>query len=91
MEKVRGIPSHQLKSMYEKINILKAVAGELYRESGNFPAIEKNADRILAGVKMMELGLGDIMALDMVDRPLGRGGHGGAPGVGRLPMCPHPR
>lgn len=55
---------NNLKAMAQQIAILKKAAMELKDLAGDsFPAVEKNADRILASVRMLELNVSDIVEL----------------------------
>jgi hypothetical protein len=48
----------------KRIQIMKKTADELKRLGENFPAVNKNTDRLLAAVKMMELNVCDVCNLD---------------------------
>ena len=61
------IHSGELESMYEKIRTMKKLARELEAEAGTFPGIQRNAVRILASIKMMELNMGDVLEFDLLD------------------------
>ena len=47
--------------MAEKIQILKQPATELKRISGGIQAVDRNVDRILASIKMLEINISDIL------------------------------
>jgi hypothetical protein len=51
---------YDIKGMVAKIRALRKNAEELKKISGGIPAVERNAERILAGVKMLELNVNDI-------------------------------
>ncbi len=53
-----------LHSIDQKIQVIKKAAEELKLLSDNFPAVEKNTDRILASLKMMEINISDVLHLD---------------------------
>ena len=54
----------QLKDMAAQIAAIRKAAQELKQMAGDsFPAVEKNADRILASVKMLELNVTDVVEL----------------------------
>ena len=53
-----------LHSINQKIQVMKQAAEELKLLSDNFPAAEKNTDRILASLKMMEINISDVLHLD---------------------------
>jgi len=46
--------------MAEKIETIKRTATELKKVSGGIQAVDRNADRILASVKMMEINITDV-------------------------------
>lgn len=48
-----------------KIETLKRTATELKEVSGGIQAIDRNADRILASIKMLEINITD--AVDIID------------------------
>lgn len=60
-------PIHDLKKMDAEIRHIKSAAEKLSRMGENFPALARNAHRILASVKMLELNICDPVALDMDD------------------------
>jgi ABC-type transporter Mla subunit MlaD len=49
-----------LDKINEKIRQLKQTAQDLNRDADDFPALSKNAARILASIKMLELNISDI-------------------------------
>lgn len=49
-----------LKEMAEKIRLLRQTAVELKQLSGGIQTIDRNLDRILACVKMLELNVSDV-------------------------------
>ena len=51
---------YDIKVMAEKIQAIKEKATELKRISGNIQAVDRNVDRILASVKMLEINISDI-------------------------------
>ncbi len=53
-----------LHSIDRKIQVIKKAAEELKLLSDNFPAVERNTDRILASLKMMEINISDVLHLD---------------------------
>ena len=56
--------SNRLKDMAERIADIRKSTLELKDLAGDsFPAVEKNADRILASVRMLELNVSDIVEL----------------------------
>ena len=50
-----------LKEMAEKISSIKQEANELKAMSGGIQAVDKNVDRILASVKMLEINISDLI------------------------------
>ena len=54
----------EAKQMAKKIAEIRKAAEELHALAGKeFPAVEKNVDRILASVKMLELNVTDVVEL----------------------------
>ena len=51
---------YNIKEMAEKIREIKEAATELKSISGGIQAVDRNADRILASVKMLEINISDI-------------------------------
>ena len=49
-----------VEQMGERIRVIKEAATELLRISGGIQAVDRNVDRILASVKMLEINIGDI-------------------------------
>ena len=54
-----------LKEIDERIRLMKKTAEELQQMSSGFPALQKNTARILAGIKMLELNVSDVLELDL--------------------------
>jgi len=54
---------YKIEDMAEKIKILKQTATELKRISGGIQAVDRNVDRILASIKVLEISISDIVAL----------------------------
>ena len=50
-----------IKEMDARIKALKKSAEELRAMAGDFPAIYRNTSRVLAGIKMLELNLSDLL------------------------------
>ncbi len=57
----------ELDAINAKIQVLKKTAEELKRLGTDFPAVSRNADRILASVKMLEINVTDWVDLDLPD------------------------
>lgn len=54
----------RLKEMAERIAAIRKAATDLKELAGDsFPAVEKNADRILASTRMLELNVTDVLEL----------------------------
>lgn len=53
-----------LDTINKKIQLMKKTAQELNQIGENFPAIARNTVRILAGVKMLEINISDLVELD---------------------------
>jgi hypothetical protein len=51
---------YEIGDMAEKIRLLKETAIELKRISGGIQAVDRNVDRILASVKMLEINISDL-------------------------------
>ncbi|MFC2050121.1 hypothetical protein ACFLTN_02955 [Chloroflexota bacterium] len=54
---------YDIKEMTEKIQAIKEAATELKHISGGVQAVDRNADRILASVKMLEINISDIESI----------------------------
>jgi len=52
----------QLKQMDTRIKKIKKAAEELKTLGGGTPAVDRNASRILASVKMLEINISDILS-----------------------------
>ena len=50
---------YNVKEMAEKIEVIKEAATELKNISGEIQAVDRNVDRILASVKMLEINISD--------------------------------
>lgn len=55
------VEEYNIKLMAEKIETIRRTATELKSISGGIQAIDRNADRILASVKMMEINITDVV------------------------------
>jgi hypothetical protein len=51
----------ELKKMDTRIKLIKKTAQELKSFSGEIQAVDRNADRILASVKMLEINITDLL------------------------------
>jgi hypothetical protein len=54
------VKEYKIRDMAEKIQILKQTATELKRISGGIQAVDRNVDRILASIKMLEINISDL-------------------------------
>ena len=52
---------YNVKEMAEKIQVIKRAATELKHISGGIQAVDRNVDRILASVKVLEINISDIL------------------------------
>lgn len=55
---------YKIGEMAEKIVALRKTATELKRISGGIQAVDRNADRILASIKMLEINISDLADID---------------------------
>ena len=55
--------SANIKAMAEKISTIRREATELKAMSGGIQAVDRNADRILASVKMLEINISDVAGI----------------------------
>lgn len=65
------VEKYNVKLIAEKIETIKRTATELKNISGRIQAIDRNADRILASVRMMEINIpdvADILAEEQTER-----------------------
>jgi hypothetical protein len=54
---------YQIEDMAQKIELLKQTATELKRISGGIQAVDRNVDRILASIKMLEINISDLSGI----------------------------
>ena len=55
--------SANIKAMAEKISTIRREATELKAMSSGIQAVDRNADRILASVKMLEINISDVAGI----------------------------
>lgn len=67
MQESIAIPS--LTAINENIAALRQTAGLLEAQTMDFPALQRNVQRVSASIKMLELNLSDALALDLADVP----------------------
>lgn len=53
----------ELKRLDARINAIRKAAQELKELSGGIEAVKRNADRILASAKMLEINISDVLRL----------------------------
>jgi hypothetical protein len=53
-----------LRKLDTKIKAIKRAAQELKKFSGGVQAVERNADRILASAKMLEINVSDLLEIN---------------------------
>jgi hypothetical protein len=54
---------YDIKAMAAKVRALRRNAEALKEISGGMPAVDRNADRILADVKMLEININDLVGI----------------------------
>ncbi len=54
---------YRIKEIAQKIEALKRGAIELKKMSGGIQAIDRNVDRILASIKMLEININDLASI----------------------------
>jgi hypothetical protein len=55
--------NYKIEDMTKKIELLKQTATELKRISGGIQAVDRNVDRILASIKMLEINISDLSGI----------------------------
>ncbi len=59
----------EVKKIDTRIKAIRRAAQELKELSGEIPAIDRNAERILASVKMLEINISDLLELEASSSP----------------------
>jgi len=59
----------EIKKIDTRIKTIRKAAQELKELSGEIPAIDRNAERILASVKMLEINISDLLELEAPSTP----------------------
>jgi hypothetical protein len=54
---------YKIEDMTQKIELLKQTATDLKRISGGIQAVDRNVDRILASIKMLEINISDLSGI----------------------------
>ena len=49
-----------LKEISSRVEELHRLASDIYKDSGNFPAVNRNAKRILASIEMLRIDLEQV-------------------------------
>ena len=62
-DKENSMTRREIKKLDTRIQAIKKAAQELKRLSGRIPAVDRNAVRILASVKMLEINVSDVKDL----------------------------
>lgn len=62
------VKEYKIGDMAEKIKVLKQTATELKRISGGIQAVDRNVDRILASVRMLEINISDLVDIGIEQR-----------------------
>lgn len=57
------IQEYDIKGMADRIRVLKQIATELKTVSGGIQAVDRNVDRILASVKMLEINVVEVATI----------------------------
>jgi hypothetical protein len=57
------VKEYKIEDMAKKIELLKQTATELKRISGGIQAVNRNVDRILASIKMLEINISDLVGI----------------------------
>ncbi len=63
----QSLEKPSLTAINENIAILRQAAGFLEIQTTDFPALQRNVQRISASIKMLELNLSDALGLDQED------------------------
>jgi len=64
----------EIKKIDTRIKTIRRAAQDLKKLSGELPAIDRNAERILASVKMLEINITDLVELEVPSSALRRAG-----------------
>jgi len=54
----------EIKKIDTRIQAIKKAAQELKKFSGGIQAVDRNADRVLASVKMLEINISDLLEIN---------------------------
>ncbi len=56
-------PEYDIKGMADRISAIKQLAVELKTMSGGIQAVDRNVDRILASIKMLEINVVELATI----------------------------
>jgi hypothetical protein len=62
------VKEYKIGDMAARIRVLRETAVELKRISGGIQAVDRNVDRILASIKMLEINISDLVDIDIEHR-----------------------
>jgi hypothetical protein len=65
------VEEYDIEGMARKIKALRKTATELKSMSNGIQAVDRNVDRILANVRMLEINVGDVV--EVLDKKKGLG------------------
>ena len=54
---------YDIKAMADKVRVLRQNAEELKAISGGIPTVDRNVDRILANVRILEISVSDVVEM----------------------------
>jgi hypothetical protein len=57
------VEKYKIKDMAKKVQLLKQTATELKSISGGIQAVDRNVDRILASIKVLEININDVVGI----------------------------
>ncbi len=60
---------YNLRDMAKQVDTLKKTTLKLKEMGGGIPAVEKNSERLLASIKMLELNINDLVEVYTTGRP----------------------
>jgi chaperonin cofactor prefoldin len=66
---MRYVKQREIKKIDTRIKTIRKAAQELEELSGEIPAVDRNAGRILASVKMLEINISDLLELEAPSSP----------------------
>jgi hypothetical protein len=66
---MRYMKQKEIKKIDTRIKTIRKAAQELKELSGEIPTVDRNAGRILASVKMLEINISDLLELEAPSSP----------------------